>query len=175
MIDILTAMEDPELLGKSFKRRLLREDSWKAWRAFLAGLFALEMNAEMLETYRRHTNRDVASTGPFREAYAICGRRSGKSLIAAMTGIFIACFRDYSDVLAPGEIGVLPIIAPDRKQCRVILNYIAAFFEQSATLRSMVKLELKESIELVNHIRIEVTTGSFRTIRGLYGDRLHHR
>ena len=75
--------------------------------------------------------------------------RSGKSLIAAMTATYLAAFRDYEAILAPGEIGVLPIIAPDRKQCRVILNYIAGFFGgKSRALASMVKVRLKESIEL---------------------------
>ena len=165
-MNILEAMNDELIFAKTFKRRLLRGDSWATWKVFLTALFALAMDAETLETYRQYTGRDVAPTEPFREAYAICGRRSGKSLIAAMLGIFVACFKDYSPFLAPGEIGVLPIIAPDRKQCRIILGYVNGFFDASPTLASMVKTRLKESIELTNKIRIEVHTASFRTVRG---------
>ncbi len=164
-MNILECMNDPALFGKTFRRGLLR-DSWKAWRAFLSAVFGLPLDAEGLKTFRKHTGRVDAPTEPFSEVYAICGRRSGKSLIAAMTATYLAAFRDYEAILAPGDIGVLPIIAPDRKQCRVILNYIAGFFEASPALASMVKVRLKESIELNNRIRIEVHTASFRSVRG---------
>src|SRR6266567_2173920 len=159
-------MNDELIFGKTFRPRLLRGDTWKSWRAFLAVLFGLAISDEARALYEKHTGRMDLPEEPFREAYAICGRRSGKSVVAAMAAIFLSCFRDYRGLLAPGEIGVLPIVAPDRKQCRVILNYIAGFFEASPSLATMVKTRLKESIELTNRIRIEVHTASFRTVRG---------
>jgi hypothetical protein len=165
-VNILEAMTDPELFGKTFKRGLLRGDSWRAWRAFLIALFGLPFDDEAREIFRKHTARSDEPSEQFREAYLVVGRRSGKSRVAALIATFVACFRDYSEVLAPGEIGVLPIIAPDRKQCQIILNYIAGYFDASPTLRSMVKTRLKESIELTNRIRIEVHTASFRSVRG---------
>ena len=165
-LTILQAMSDPELLGRVFKRRLIRGDSWKVWRVFLASLFALPMDAEALEIYQKHTGRQTAPAEAFSQAWAVCGRRSGKSVIAAAVGTFLACCRDYSGLLAPGETGVVPIIAPDRRQCRTILGYINGFFDASPTLGALVKNRLKESIELTNGIRIEISTASFRTVRG---------
>lgn len=165
-MNILDAMTDEKLFGRTFRPGALRGDSWQPWRTFLAGLFGLPMDAESFATFQTHTGRDISPTEQFREAYCICGRRSGKSIIAALAATYLAAFRDYSDFLAPGEIGVLPIIAPDRKQCRVILNYIAGFFESSPMLRSKLSTRLKDSIELKNRIRIEVHTASFRTVRG---------
>jgi hypothetical protein len=37
----------------------------------------------------------------------IVGRRGGKSLIAALVAVFLACFKDYSAVLAPGARSVV--------------------------------------------------------------------
>jgi hypothetical protein len=166
-ITILRAMTDPELFGKTFKRRgLLHRDSWKAWRAFLTALFGLSLDADSLAIYQKHTGRQSAPTKPFSEAWAICGRRSGKSVVAAATAVYLACFRDYRGFLAPGEIGVLPIIAPDRRQCRTILGYVNGLFDASPTLGSMVKNRLKESIDLVNGVRIEIATADFKTVRG---------
>ena len=165
-MNILEAMRDEELFGKTFKRGLLRGDTWRAWRAFLTALFGLPFDDEAREIYQKHTGRTDEPSEQFREAYLVVGRRSGKSRVAALVGTFIAAFRNYDDVLAPGEIGVLPIIAPDRKQCQIILNYIGGFFEASAMLRPMIKSRLKESIDLTNRIRIEVHTASFRTVRG---------
>jgi len=44
---------------------------------------------------------------PAREGWVIVGRRGGKSRIAALVALYLACFRQYRDVLAPGEIGTL--------------------------------------------------------------------
>ena len=134
-MNILEAMTDQELFGKTFKRGLLRGDSWRAWRAFLIALFGLPFDDEAREIFQKHTARSDDPSEQFREAYLVVGRRSGKSRVAALIATFIACFRDYTEVLAPGEIGVLPIIAPDRKQCQIILGYIAGYFEASPTLR----------------------------------------
>lgn len=165
-VTILQAMGDPELFGKTFGRRLLRGDSWKTWRAFLAALFALPLEGDLLDIYRKHTARSDAPTEPFSECWCACGRRSGKSLVAAATGVYLACFRDYSAYRSPGETLVLPIIAPDRRQCRIVLGYVNGLFDASATLGSMVVARLKESVELSNGIRIEVHTANFRTVRG---------
>jgi hypothetical protein len=165
-IDILQAMRDPELFGSMFKPRMFRKDSWRAWRAFLAALFALPLEGDALETYRRHTARSDAPIAAFSECWCVCGRRSGKSVIAAAVATYLAAFKDYSAFRAPGETLVLPVIAPDRRQCRTILGYIGGFFDSSPVLSALVANRLKEAVELTNGVRIEVHTANFRTVRG---------
>ncbi len=167
-MNILEAMRDDALFGKTFKRRLSHGDngdSWRAWRAFLAALFGLPLAGEQPELYRKHTARTDPPSSPASEAFVIAGRRSGKSLIAALVAVFLACFRDYSGVLAPGETGVIMVLASDRRQARVVLGYINAFLEIPILAR-IVASRLKESIELSNRIRIEIHTSSFRATRG---------
>ena len=163
---VLDAMADRQLFGRTFKSSLLRGDTWASWKVFLRALFGLDLDGDALATFQKHTGRDVAPGEQFREAFVIAGRRSGKSIIAALIGTYLAAFRDYSEFLAPGETAVLPIIAPDRRQCRIILGYIAGFFESSPMLRSKVEARLKEAIQLKNRVRIEVHTASFRSVRG---------
>lgn len=165
MIDILTAMQDPELFGPTFKRRLLRGDTWASWKVFLTALFGLAMDAQAKEMYQRHTGRMDEPAEQFREAFVIVGRRGGKSLIAALVAVFLACFRSYDDALAAGEVGTVMILGADRRQCRVILSYIDALLS-IPMLSRMVVSRLKESIELNNRIRIEIHTSSFRAVRG---------
>ena len=81
---ILDAMDDSLFFGPFFKRSLLRGDTWQAWRVFLAGLFALPMDSEQLALYKKHTGRTAAPAQQFNEAFAIVGRRGGKSRIAAL-------------------------------------------------------------------------------------------
>jgi hypothetical protein len=116
------------------------------------------------EIFRRHTGR-CAPTEPFRESFVIVGRRGGKSLVAALVATYLAAFKSYDDVLAPGEVGTLMVLAADRRQARTIFGYIRGFF-QVPMLRSMVLSELKESLSLDNRVVIEIHTCSYRTTRG---------
>ena len=101
-ISILDALDDPALLQPHF-----RGPSWTAWRGFLAALFALEPN-DSGEAYRAATGRQSLPESPFSEAALIVGRRGGKSRILALIAVCLACFRDYTPYLAPGEVATLP-------------------------------------------------------------------
>jgi hypothetical protein len=161
--NIIQAMES--VFSASFERGRSR-DTWKAWRAFLAAVFALPMNVDEVAVYRKHTGRDEVPITQFREAFCVVGRRGGKSAIAALIATFLAVFRDYSAILASGETGVVMLLAADRRQARVLLDYINAFFDHVPMLRNMVLSKTQESLTLTNRIRIEVHTTSFRAIRG---------
>jgi hypothetical protein len=158
---ILEAMDDPNLFGQVFKK-----GTWTAWRAFLAALFALPMNSEALELYRKHTGRMDPPAEQCGEAYCIGGRRSGKSFLGAFVATVQATFRDYSPYLAPGETGVFMVLAADRKQASVIFRYILGFFDSIALLGRMVESRLKESIVLNNRITIAVHTSNYKSTRG---------
>jgi len=114
-MNILQALDDPKLFGSAFAG-----PTWRAWRVFLAVLFGLPLDAAALEVYRQHTGREGAPSKPASEAFAIVGRRGGKSRIAALVAVFLACFRTYA--LAPGERGVVMVIAGDRRQARVVMR-----------------------------------------------------
>jgi len=161
--NIIQAMET--VFAATFERGRKR-DTWKAWRSFLAATFALPMDDDALATYRKHTGRDDIPSAQFREAFAIVGRRGGKSAVAALIATFLAVFRDYSAVLAPGETGIVMLLAADRRQARVLLNYINGFFGSIPMLKRLVLSRTQESITLSNRICIEVHTTSFRATRG---------
>jgi len=164
-MNILDLMQDPTLFAKTFRRRMFKGDTFFAWKVFIKALFALPMNADELALYQKHTGRTAPPSQPFRECFVIAGRRSGKSLIAALCAVFVACFVDHSESLAPGEVGVVMILSSDRSQARVLMGYVNAFLDVSI-LAAMVTNRTKESIELNNRIRIEVHTSSYKTVRG---------
>jgi hypothetical protein len=165
-MSILEAMADPDLFGRWFKPNLRRGDSWKNWRIFLSALFALPLSGEEKEVYRQFTGRDDFPSEQANEAWLVCGRRSGKSLIASLIAVFLACFRNYEDILAPGELATVMVIASDKKQSRVVLSYINGFFDSIPILSSVVQSRVRESVVLKNRIHIEVHTASFRAVRG---------
>jgi hypothetical protein len=160
-VTILDAMSDPKLFGPWFRGK-----SWDAWRVFLAALFGLPMTPAMLGVYQKHTGRKAAPTVQFREARLLCGRRAGKSLIAALIVVFLAIFRDYAPFLAPGEVATMMVIAADRRQARTIMRYTKGFIKGVPMLASLISRETRETLELSNRVIVEIHTASFKTVRG---------
>ncbi len=161
MSSIIEAMRDPALFAPWF-----RGNSWCAWVSFLASLFGLPMQEQEAQVFRKHTARSGLPQRPAREAWVIVGRRGGKSLVAALVAVFLACFRDYAQYLGPGEVATIMVIAADRKQARVVMRYIAGFLEGIPMLRGMLVNQTKEQLELSNRVVIEVHSCNFRAVRG---------
>lgn len=160
---LLQALADPKLFASHFP-----EKTWAPWLPLLRILFG-EGGIET-EDERRHvlrcTGLNEPPLGPFREAWIIAGRRGGKSRIAALVLVFIACFRDHSKVLASGERGVVMLIAADRRQARTVMGYIVGLLEGTPLLAGMIERRTLEAVHLRNGVSIEVHTASYRSVRG---------
>ena len=86
--------------------------------------------------------------------------------MAALVAVYLACFRDYRGMLAPGEVATVMLIASDRKQARVVMRYITGLLDSVPMLRQLVAHRTAESVTLSNRVVIEVHTASFRSVRG---------
>jgi hypothetical protein len=159
--DILACLADENWWGAWFSR-----GDWAAWRAFLAAAFALPMDDAALATYRACTGRTTAPIAQASEAWAICGRRGGKTRIMATVAAWLACFSDLRPHLGPGEAATVMLIAANRKQARTAMRYLRSLIVDHPTLVRLVIKETEEAIELTNRCVIEITTASFRTSRG---------
>lgn len=170
---IIQVMEDQELLGPHFVTPT--PESWDRWKVCLAAAFGLPppkcRGVDPVAFYREHTGRSEWPLGVVSSRVnLIVGRRGGKSRISALIATNLACFRDYSAYLAPGEVGVVMVIAADRRQARVAFRYIKAMLMTNPLLAAHVIAETAESITLTNvfgnPICIEVHTASFKSTRG---------
>lgn len=168
-IDILQLMDHPAFFGAWFKPR----DSWFPWRVVMAAAHGLPIERTgdpdgALRLFKECTGRKLWPTQRVGTLVVCAGQRSGKSRIAGLNALDLACLHDYQRWLSPGERGFLPVIAADRKQARVVFNYTSAFVGGSDVFRSflMPDGELKESLRFSHGIDIEVMTASFRTTRG---------
>jgi hypothetical protein len=160
-VNILQGIDDPAVFGQHFKA-----NTWAAWRAFLAALFALPMSSEQLALFQKHTGRTAPPSEPLREAWLVCGRRSGKSFLLATIAIFLAAFKDWRPFLGPGEVATVMIIAADRKQARTIMRYCTGLLRAVPMLKQLIEAQTAESITLRNRIVVEIHTASFRSTRG---------
>ncbi|MFB2602834.1 hypothetical protein ACE04B_12545, partial [Rhizobium phaseoli] len=155
-MNILEACAHPEIFAPWFRK----PETYRGWFAFLAALFGLGMNEEQLELYQKHTGRTEAPTEAQREGWLVIGRRGGKSFTMALIAVFLACFFDYRQYLAPGERATVLVIATDRRQARVILRYVRAMLDNIPLLYDMVERDTADSFDLNNSTTIEVGTAS---------------
>ena len=161
-MNIVQSMRDPALFRPWFRDPA----TWAAWRAFLAALFALPMSAADLATYVACTGRTTAPDRAFTEAWLIVGRRGGKSLALALIAVYLACFRDWTGNLAPGERGTILVLATDKKQARTIMRYVRGMIEQVPLLAARIEKLQADEIELAGRVTIEVVSASYRSVRG---------
>jgi len=159
---LLDAVNDPQLFAPWFKDR----SSWSAWFVFLRALFGLPLASHELALFRECTGRTEPPTAPATESWLICGRRSGKSFMLALCAVYLAAFHSYRQYLAPGERGVVLVIASDRKQARVIFRYVKALLLGVPMLRKLVEREVADAFDLNNSTSIEIMAASYRSLRG---------
>jgi hypothetical protein len=161
--NILECCADPDIFGQWFKK----PETWEAWRAFLATLFGLPVTAEQAALVEQCTARGQLPNRAFVEAWLCCGRRAGKSFVLALIAVYLACFRDYTPYLQPGERATIAILATDRRQARVIYRYAVGLITGTPLLRPLLVGEpTMEGLNLTNHVTIEITVASSRTSRG---------
>ncbi len=159
-INIVDAMHDKDLFRPLFKNL----ESWWAWEVFLKSLFGLEMSKPERKLYQNCTGRKKVFKGGFKECYAICGRRGGKSFVAALSAVYMALFSGLEKQLGTGETGYIFCIATDKRQARIVLDYIKGFLELFPDMLDGEPLTWE--IRLKNKINIEVRPANFRAGRG---------
>ena len=163
-MNIISAIEDQNVFRPFFGDNLR---SWRYWMAALRCLYGMPVRGRYHDLIKQCTGR-AASGMPadgFKTALFLTGRRSGKSRIAAVVGAFEACLAGHETKLAPGEIGVIAVVAPTRIQARIVRTYLRAIFDVPL-LGAEIECEDRDGFQLKSGIRIDVLTGSFRTVRG---------
>jgi hypothetical protein len=84
----------------------------------------------------------------------------------SICAVYLSCFHQYRQYLAPGERGVVLVIASDRKQTRVIFRYIRPLLLGVPMLRKLVERETSDQFDLNNSTSIEIMAASYRSLRG---------
>lgn len=164
-MNITDFLRDPDLGGRVKSFRDL--SSWSAWLTFLKVVFALPLTDAEGDLFTQCTGREHPPRSVVELVCAIIGRRGGKSIIAALLAVFLACLRDWRQDLASGEVGHVVVIAQTMKAARVVFGYIRGIFRAVPTLERMIVRETADEIELSNGIVISCWPCTYRSTRGL--------
>jgi hypothetical protein len=158
--DILACLDDENWWRPWFAR-----GDWTAWRSFLSAAFGLAMDDAALQIYRECTGRSEPPQQQATEAWAICGRRAGKTRVLSTVCAWLGCFVDWREYFAKGECGTIMLLAANRRQSRTAMRYLRSLILDHPVLARLVARETEDSLELTNRIIIEVQTASFRVTR----------
>ena len=167
-MDLLAACADPNLFAPWFRDPA----TWRSWSHLPAGAVRA-CRSRTRTTWR--CSRGALGGRPRRRSRRArrgwcAGGGAGKSFMLALIAVYLACFKDWRQYLAPGEHATIMIIACDRKQGRVIARYIGAFIEECALLKPLLLRKGGHndnwSMELEGRVTIEVHAANYRTVRG---------
>src|SRR5258705_596383 len=161
---IIDAINNPKLFGSLPRFKKLQ--TWTAWLVVLRAIFGLQMTAEDLAIFERHTGRTLPPTTGFKETYLIIGRRGGKSFISALVTCFIACFINFTPFITVGETLAVMCLAKDKDQARIVFRYVKAILNYIPALRSMIVDQRADEIELTTGVTIMVKASDFGGVRG---------
>jgi hypothetical protein len=156
------ALSDPHLLGGA-----LPGDSWRTWRILLIAAMGEALTDDERPIFEGLTGRAREPQAPVEEFWGVIGRRGGKTRAAGTVAAFIGGLCDH-DYLAPGERGVLPILAASVSQADRAFQHARGILEHSPVLRALIQGEpTSDTIRLTSGIDIVIRPANFKTIRGI--------
>jgi hypothetical protein len=160
-ISLRQALSDDALLGLA-----LTGESWATWRACLLAMVGEPLDADERRLFEARADRDPPEEAP-REIVVVAGRRAGKDQALSTLAVYLACFRDYSKVVKPGERAFVTVFAPDTAQATEFKNRCSGHLASSPVLSALVSGETQHTIRLTNGVEIAVRSSSFRRLRGM--------
>jgi len=162
-LSLIEAISSESGLGKYFKDKA----TWESWLVFFKALTgSQELEPGELALLHQCTGLDNIPEEEIKEAYMICGRRSGKSTICALLAVFYAVWGEWEKYVSKGEQPKIFIIACNKDQAGIVMRFVKAILHLTPFLTSMIKKSLTESVELKNGIEIVVKPASWRSTRG---------
>ena len=168
MIRKLMTMRD-YLLSPAFMggADMLAGDTWRAWRIILIAAMGEELTHQERETFTELTGREREPGEPVEQLWGLVGRRGGKSRAIAALGVYLAVGIDYRAILAPGQVGLVPVLSASKEQAIEVLNFAVGMFATAPGLKGMLASEpTAETITLKSRIELQIRAASFRRARG---------
>src|ERR1700730_14791026 len=141
--------------------------SWANWRPLLYVILGEPLALDELARFEALTGRPTVPAGRPREFAGVIGRRGGKSRALGVLAAYIASCVDHRHTLAPGERGVLPVLAATKEQAVSAFNFICGAIASSPALCGLIQNKTADILSLTTGIDIMVRPASYRTVRGV--------
>lgn len=101
--------------------------TWRTWTTVLKAAFGRPLDDGERTVFRLVAGDRDSPERRVRELWAVAGRRSGKSRMAAAVAICLALFQKHR--LASGEKAMALVLASSVEQARLVFSYVRGFLE----------------------------------------------
>lgn len=162
LVTMREALSDPNLLGGA-----LPGESWLPWRVLLVAAMGEALTDDERRLYTSVTGRDFEPLELADEIWAVVGRRGGKTRAAGVLAAYVGGLCDHTAYLAPGERGVIPILAASVHQAGRAFMHAKGILQHSPLLSCHIQGEPTSDTIRLELVDIEVRPANFRTIRGV--------
>ncbi|WP_313472733.1 hypothetical protein [Brevundimonas sp.] len=163
LVAMREALADPNLLGGA-----IPGDSWLPWRTLLIAAMGEALTDEERAIFTAFTERDVEPLERVEELWGIVGRRGGKTRAAGTLAAYVGGLCDHGGYLAPGERGVIPILAASVSQAGRAFQHTRGILENSPVMAALIDGDpTADTIRLTTRVDIEVKPANFRTVRSI--------
>lgn len=157
------ALVDPNLLGGA-----MPGESWLPWRTLLIAAMGEALTDDERVLFTALTGRKGEPLELVEEFWGIVGRRGGKTRAAGTLAAYVGALCDHTEYLAPGERGVIPILAATAAQAKRAFDHAKGVLEHSPVLSQEIDGQpTADTIRLRTGVDIEVKPANFRTIRSI--------
>lgn len=137
-----------------------------AWRATIKGLYGSPLSTDEHELFLELSGGVEPRPGGWDELLAIVGRRGGKSETIARLGVFEALHGGHGVALAPGQVGLAPVISPLREQSQEILNYARGLADLPQVKRDLASDPTRDTVAFKTGIALRVMTFDAVSVSG---------
>lgn len=137
-----------------------------AWRAAVKAVYGTPLDDVERELFLRLSGGREPPEGGAHEVLVVAGRRAGKSETIARLAVFEALHGGHGVALAPGQLGVIPVISPLREQSREIMNYASGLVGLPEVRRTLARAPTADSIAFRTHVELRIITADAVSVSG---------
>lgn len=136
-----------------------------AWRAVIKAFYGTALDDEEHELFLRLSGGREPPEGGFVELLVVAGRRAGKSETISRIALFEALYGGHQRSLAPGQLGLIPVISARTYQSLEVLNYVRGLARLPAIRDRLVRFP-RNSVQLDTNIAVRVMAADAIAVSG---------
>ncbi|HVW26233.1 MAG TPA: hypothetical protein VHC69_12745 [Polyangiaceae bacterium] len=136
-----------------------------AWRATIKAIYGTPLEPAELALFTKLSGGRPPPSGGTNEFLGVIGRRGGKSETISRVAVFEALHGNHAVALAPGQVGLIPVISPLREQSAEIIRYVKGLCELPAVKKRVARV-LAESVEFKTGVTVAVMTADAVNVSG---------
>jgi hypothetical protein len=138
-----------------------------AWRATTLAVWGVSMSGEDEATFCKLSGGRPVPADGHDSVLVVAGRRGGKSETIARWAVFESIYGGHEVALAPGQVGVAAVFAPEHKHSKEIVGYVKGLAALPQVKRHVARTT-DSTVTFKNGIEVRVVTANELAVAATY-------